>query len=208
MLASVGNRLAGKMKDLGVVQQASATILELGAALDAQLLKEQRPTERMRMLRETTNRIVRTANDAAQAYSRASRAITAELERPNTNPAPAQAMRLRGGPAAVSAPRGGGIDRHTGHAWCLTRTDRNGFASCATAGERMSRTMKSRTPRTATQTTRCADRGHWVRPIASEPRLPTISKRDVRQTRWNARSSEPTRVGDRSTTTPADQNRS
>ncbi len=95
MLASVGNRLAGKMKDLGVVQQASATILELGAALDAQLLKEQRPSERMRMLRETTNRIVRTANDAAQAYSRASRAITAELERPNTNPAPAQAMRLR-----------------------------------------------------------------------------------------------------------------
>ena len=67
MLASVGNRLAGKMKDLGVVQQASATILELGAALDAQLLKEQRPSERMRMLRETTNRIVRTANDAAQA---------------------------------------------------------------------------------------------------------------------------------------------
>jgi predicted transcriptional regulator len=95
MLASVGNRLAGKMKDLGVVQDASATILELGAALDAQLLKEQRPSERMRMLRETTNRIVRTANDAAQAYSRASRAITAELERPNTNPAPAQAMRLR-----------------------------------------------------------------------------------------------------------------
>ena len=46
-------------------------------------------------MRETTNRIVRTANDAAQAYSRASRAITAELERPNTNPAPAQAMRLR-----------------------------------------------------------------------------------------------------------------
>src|SRR5256885_16366177 len=83
------------MKTRGVFQQASATILGLGAALDAQLLKEQRPTERMRMLRETTNRIVRTANDAAQAYSRASRAITAELERPNTNPAPAQAMRLR-----------------------------------------------------------------------------------------------------------------
>jgi len=95
MLASVGNRLAGKMKDLGVVQHASGTILELGAALDAQLLKEPRPAERMRMLRETTNRIIRTANDAAQAYSRASRAITAELERPNTDPAPAQAMRLR-----------------------------------------------------------------------------------------------------------------
>src|SRR5437868_15527240 len=105
MLASVGNRLAGKMKDLGVVQQASATILELGAALDAQLLKEQRPTERMRMLRETTNRIARTANDAAQAHSRASRAITAELERPNPNPAPAQAVRLRpdAAPLAVLA---------------------------------------------------------------------------------------------------------
>ena len=61
-----GNRLAGKMKDLGVVQHASATILELGAALDAQLLKEQRPSERMRMLRETTNRIIRTANDATR----------------------------------------------------------------------------------------------------------------------------------------------
>jgi len=95
MLASVSNRLAGKMKDLGMVQHASGTILELGAALDAQLLKEQRPAERMRMLRETTNRIIRTANDAAQAYSRASRAITAELERPGTDPAPAQAMRLR-----------------------------------------------------------------------------------------------------------------
>ena len=95
MLASVGSRLAGKMKDLGVVQHASGIILELGTALDARLLTEQRPAERMRMLRETTNRIVRTANDAAQAYSRASRAITAELERPNSDPAPAQAMRLR-----------------------------------------------------------------------------------------------------------------
>jgi hypothetical protein len=95
MLASVGNRLAGKMKDLGVVQHASGTILELGAALDAQLLREQRPAERMRMLRETTNRIIRTANDAAQAYGRASRAVTAELQRPNVDPAPAKAMRLR-----------------------------------------------------------------------------------------------------------------
>jgi len=95
MLSSLGNRLAGKVKDLGVVQHASGTILELGAALDAQLLKEQRPAERMRMLRETTNRIIRTANDAAQAYSRASRAITAELERPNLDPGPAEAMRRR-----------------------------------------------------------------------------------------------------------------
>jgi len=83
------------MKDVGLVQRAGATILELGAALDARLLNERRPAERMRMLRETTNRITRVANDAIQAYGRASRAVTAELQRPNTDPAAAQAMRLR-----------------------------------------------------------------------------------------------------------------
>jgi len=91
----VTNRLAGRMKDLGVVQQASTTILELGAALDDRLLKENRPSERMRMLRDTTNRIIRTANDAAQAYSRASRAIVAELERPDTDPGAARDLRRR-----------------------------------------------------------------------------------------------------------------
>jgi putative heme degradation protein len=91
----MGDRLAGRQKDLGEVQQASATILELGAALDARLLKEHRPAERMRLLRETTNRITRTANDAIQAYSRASRAVTAELARPNTNSAAAKQMRRR-----------------------------------------------------------------------------------------------------------------
>src|SRR5438552_15919840 len=83
------------MKDLGVVQQASTTILELGAALDDRLLKENRPSERMRMLRDTTNRIIRPANDAAQAYSRASRAIVAELERPDTDPGAARRLRRR-----------------------------------------------------------------------------------------------------------------
>ena len=95
MLTAVGNRLAVRTKDVQLVQRASATILELGAALDAQLLNERRPAERMRMLRETTNRITRTANDAIQAYGRASRAVTAELERPNTDPAAAKAMRQR-----------------------------------------------------------------------------------------------------------------
>jgi hypothetical protein len=95
VLAAVGNRLAVRTKDLQLVQRASATILELGAALDARLLNERRPAERLRMLRETTNRITRTANDAIQAYGRASRAVTAELQRPNTDPAAAQEMRQR-----------------------------------------------------------------------------------------------------------------
>ena len=78
-----------------MVEHASGAILELGAALDARLLTEHRPAERMRMLRETTNRIVRTANDAAQAHGRASQAVSAELRRENIDPAPARAMRLR-----------------------------------------------------------------------------------------------------------------
>lgn len=82
------------MKDLGLVQSASQTITELGAALDEQLLAERRPAERLRMLRETTNRIIRTANDAIQAYGRASRAVSSELERANTDPAAARRMRL------------------------------------------------------------------------------------------------------------------
>ena len=95
MLASVGNRLAIRLKDVALLQRASATILELGTALDARLLNERRPAERLRMLRETTNRITRTANDAIQAYDRASRAVAAELERPDTDPAAAREMRRR-----------------------------------------------------------------------------------------------------------------
>jgi len=95
MLASVGNRLAIRLKDVALLQRASATILELGTALDARLLNERRPAERLRMLRETTNRITRTANDAIQAYGRASRAVAAELERPDTDPAAAREMRRR-----------------------------------------------------------------------------------------------------------------
>ena len=67
--------------DLLVVERATALINDLGADLDRQLGTETRESERLRMLRETTNRITRVANDAVQAYARAQRAITAHVER-------------------------------------------------------------------------------------------------------------------------------
>jgi hypothetical protein len=88
-------RIALRTNDLAIVQRASAVITELGRDLDSQLAAEPRPTERMRMLRETTNRITRTANDAIQAYRRASRAVAAELERPKANHAAASDMSVR-----------------------------------------------------------------------------------------------------------------
>lgn len=45
------------------------------------------------MLRETTNRITRTANDAVHAYRRASRAIEIELAKPNGDGDAAREMR-------------------------------------------------------------------------------------------------------------------
>lgn len=65
-----------------VVQRATASIADLNEALDRRLLDEQRPGERLRMLRETTNQITRTANDAIQAYRRARQAVEAELQAP------------------------------------------------------------------------------------------------------------------------------
>ena len=67
--------------DLLIMQRASALIDDLGASLDRQLASETRPAERLRLLRETTNRITRTANDAIHAYARARRAVNAQLER-------------------------------------------------------------------------------------------------------------------------------
>jgi hypothetical protein len=67
--------------DLLVIQRAIALIDDLGSDLDRQLVAEPRPTERIRLLRETTNRITRTANDAVHAYARARRAINAQLAR-------------------------------------------------------------------------------------------------------------------------------
>ena len=47
------------------------------------------------MLRETTNRITRTANDAVHAYRRASRAIEVELAKPDGDADAAHEMRTR-----------------------------------------------------------------------------------------------------------------
>jgi hypothetical protein len=67
------------------VERAAAMIVELGDDLDRHLEDETRPSERMRLLREATNRITRTANDAVQAYRRARRALDAELRRPSAD---------------------------------------------------------------------------------------------------------------------------
>jgi hypothetical protein len=92
---STQHRLGLRRNDLEIVEGASATIADLGVELDRDLAKEHRPSERMRMLREATNRITRTANDAVHAYRRASRAIKVELERPDANVETAERMRSR-----------------------------------------------------------------------------------------------------------------
>ncbi|MGH2356958.1 MAG: hypothetical protein ACRDGJ_02965 [Candidatus Limnocylindria bacterium] len=78
-----------------VVQRATASIADLNDALDRRLLDEQRPSERLRMLRETTNQITRTANDAIQAYRRARAAIDAELQIPGGDRSQARQMGLK-----------------------------------------------------------------------------------------------------------------
>lgn len=82
-------------KDLRVVQGASSVITELGVELDRRLDSERRPAERLRMLRETTVRITRVANDAVHAYARARHAITAEVARSGGNAAAAAEVRTR-----------------------------------------------------------------------------------------------------------------
>ena len=89
------NRLAMRARDLDVVQRASATIVELGADLDEQLRDERSADQRLRVLRATTNQITRTANDAAGAYRRASRAVNAELARTDADHSAAREMRER-----------------------------------------------------------------------------------------------------------------
>lgn len=78
-----------------VIERASVLIEELGTELDMQLRTEGRPAERLRLLRATTNRITRIANDAVHAYGRARRAIDAAIERNDANRADAVAMRGR-----------------------------------------------------------------------------------------------------------------
>jgi hypothetical protein len=94
-LAATNRRLGNRAADILLVQHASRMIAELGLELDRQLADERRPAERLRMLRETTNRITRVANDAVQAYRRTSRALHAELERPDADHDVANALRAK-----------------------------------------------------------------------------------------------------------------
>lgn len=79
--------------DLEVVRAASLSITELGSELDAQLARESRPPERLRLLRAATNRMTRTANDAIAAYRRAINALTSEQARANGDQTAASDLR-------------------------------------------------------------------------------------------------------------------
>jgi uncharacterized membrane protein len=85
-------RLGRREPDVLLLQNAPATIAEYTRILDQRLANEQRPSERTRMLRETTNQITRTANDAIQAYHRARASVAAELEMTNGDWAHAKRM--------------------------------------------------------------------------------------------------------------------
>lgn len=80
-------------RDVLVVQQASVHIAELGADLDRKLSAETRESERLRCLREATNRITRTANDAIQAYRRARRSLDAEAAKERDEGATQEALK-------------------------------------------------------------------------------------------------------------------
>ncbi|MGE5235391.1 MAG: hypothetical protein ACM3O7_03450 [Acidobacteriota bacterium] len=82
-------------EDLSTVRFSGTLIADLDTELDRLLLSERRPTERVRLLRETTNRITRAANDAVHAYRRASRTVRLELERPDADVEAATATRAR-----------------------------------------------------------------------------------------------------------------
>ena len=94
-LPRVAGRLAMRRADVVLVQRASAEIESLGADLDRRLQRESRPAERLRMIRETTNQITRLANDAINAYGRASRAVKAEEQRSDSDQVAAREMRTR-----------------------------------------------------------------------------------------------------------------
>jgi hypothetical protein len=76
-------RLGRREADLLLIQQTPALLEDYARTLDMRLADEQRPEERMRMLREATNQITRSANDAIQAYRRARASVNAELEMPD-----------------------------------------------------------------------------------------------------------------------------
>lgn len=75
--------------DLRAIRRATTRIEELSAALDRQLLREARPEEQLRLLRQTTSQITRTANDAIQAYRRVTEGLRVESERDDTDPSEA-----------------------------------------------------------------------------------------------------------------------
>ncbi len=75
------------------MERACSMIAELGSELDQRLVSERQPAEQLRLLRSTTNRITRTANDAIQAYIRARRAVNAEVERDTARAEDALVMR-------------------------------------------------------------------------------------------------------------------
>ena len=94
-LPRVAGRLAMRRADVVLVQRASSEIESLGADLDRRLQSESRPSERLHMIREATNQITRLANDAIHAYGRASRAVRAEEQRPDSDKVAAREMRGR-----------------------------------------------------------------------------------------------------------------
>lgn len=85
-------RLGRREPDLQLIQGTPAAIADLIQTLDRRLADEERPSERLRMLREATNQITRTANDAIQAYRRTRAAVNAELAMPNGDWAHAKRM--------------------------------------------------------------------------------------------------------------------
>jgi hypothetical protein len=87
-------RLGRRLADVRTVQHATAVIEDLNVDLERRLANEARPSERLRMLRETTNQVTRAANDAIQAYRRARATVDAELELPHADLEGAREMRL------------------------------------------------------------------------------------------------------------------
>ena len=85
--------------DLRAIRHATTRIEELSAQLDLELARELRPEEQLRLLRQTTSQITRTANDAIQAYRRLTEGLRAESERGDTD----QAEAARTGQAIADA---------------------------------------------------------------------------------------------------------
>jgi hypothetical protein len=73
-------RASRRELDLRLIQRASDRIAEINTSLDLAVAAERSEAERMRLLREATNQIVRLANDSAQAYRRATRAIKLDID--------------------------------------------------------------------------------------------------------------------------------